>query len=130
MKLWIPCIVCGRKATWSYMPSNDNYCEGHVPKGCSCSNKNEPCCEYSKILPEFHDDPEIVWNGWEDYYAEHPEERDDTVEEPKIRQRTRRTRIKDSRTEQENKRYYENGHARGGNSKPKHFKPRSKKEVI
>ena len=46
---------------------------------------------------------------------------------PQIRRKTRRTRIKDSRSDEEQKRYFDNGRARGGLSKPKGFKPRKKR---
>ena len=133
MKLWIPCIVCGRKATWSYMPDSSNYCDSHVPKGCSCNDDTiEPCVEYHEILPEFHDDSDMVYEGWKMYYTDHPEERDEEydVYEPEVHVRTRRTRIKDARTKGDARRFYENGHARGGNSKPRAFKPNRTIEKI
>jgi hypothetical protein len=64
------CEDCNRIAVWSYMPGEENFCDIHVPRGCSCnmepidgdyenleeSNWEEklddqgrkyPCCEYS-----------------------------------------------------------------------------------
>ena len=57
-QLYVPCVICGKKATWSYMPSDENYCDDHVPRGCSCNcnekgaeeldeqGRKKPCCEY------------------------------------------------------------------------------------
>lgn len=47
------CCKCGEMAIWCYMPgygdspSQDYFCDKHVPRGCSCvENKNEPCREF------------------------------------------------------------------------------------
>lgn len=102
MKTFIPCIVCGRKADWFYMPGSESYCDNHVPRGCSCNaelkegididseeatnhanyyepvddqGRKYPCCEYSKIDPSFHDNKEFVEHVWENYYKNHPYEK-------------------------------------------------------
>ena len=101
MKNYIPCVICSKKAKWSYMPGSYNYCDNHVPRGCSCNlelkegiafNSEEakdtanyvepldekgrryPCCEYFIIEEEFHSEPNHVNSGWEAYYKMHPEE--------------------------------------------------------
>jgi hypothetical protein len=93
---FIPCIECGAKACWSYMPGMENYCDKHVPRGCSCNSKLKdgidydspeaenpdnyieeldeqgrryPCCEYSEIFEECHADEEYV-KAILDSYAE------------------------------------------------------------
>lgn len=65
------CCKCKNIATWVYMPGgkDDYYCDGHVPRGCSCNlkpkdgdyennnpdnwyqplddkNRELPCCEF------------------------------------------------------------------------------------
>lgn len=51
----IKCDKCRNIAVWFYMPSdgNYNYCDKHVPRGCSCveserddKGREVPCCEY------------------------------------------------------------------------------------
>lgn len=45
----LKCCKCNKMAVWTYMPGDDteNYCDKHVPRGCSCQeDKDEPCCEY------------------------------------------------------------------------------------
>jgi len=93
MKNYIPCIVCGEKADWSYMPGGEDYCEKHVPRGCTCNLEEDgseelddngrrfPCCEYMGISPELHNDEEIVQTGWDKYYEEHPEVKEIFYEE-------------------------------------------------
>lgn len=100
-------MVCGKKAKWSYMPGSENYCDNHVPRGCSCNaglkegidpdseaakdpanwveeldehGRRQPCCEYSIIEECFHDEPIHVQHGWEAYYEMHPEERKQSEE--------------------------------------------------
>lgn len=51
---YIPCCLCGKKAVWSYMPSNWSYCEDCVPRGCSCTRNY--CDEQSK-LDELYESP-------------------------------------------------------------------------
>lgn len=29
--------TCGEKAEWTYMPSEGDYCNACVPRGCSCN---------------------------------------------------------------------------------------------
>ena len=31
------CECCNRIATWSYLPGSENFCDLHVPRGCSCN---------------------------------------------------------------------------------------------
>ena len=84
MKKFVPCVVCGKKAKWSYMPSDQNFCDKCVPRGCSCNKEDgeekpdefgrlQPCVEYTIILEEFHDDKEFIKNGWESYYKYNPD---------------------------------------------------------
>jgi len=53
------CNKCSQLAVWCYMPRDGiYYCEGCVPRGCSCMVKDDgtpeqdeqgrelPCCEY------------------------------------------------------------------------------------
>lgn len=107
MKNFIPCIVCGKKATWSYMPGIENYCDKHVGRGCSCNmelkegidheseaakdpanyieifdgrGRRLPCCEYSEISEECHNESALVKQGWEAYYEQHPEQRRESEE--------------------------------------------------
>jgi hypothetical protein len=85
MKNFIPCIICGKRATWSYMPGDENFCNNHVPRGCSC-NRNEdgsedldelgrkqPCCEYNQINEDTHTDKSQLAFGWTTYYKYNPE---------------------------------------------------------
>lgn len=82
MKNYIPCSICGKRADWSYMPGDKDYCDKHVPRGCSC-NINEdgiedlddkgrqlPCCEFWEISEERHNDKEFVKMCWELYYKD------------------------------------------------------------
>lgn len=77
---FIPCVNCSKKASWSYMPGYENFCDKCVPRGCSC-NTNEtgeqeldkdgqpwPCCEYSQIKEEEHSDKDSLKYGKEAYY--------------------------------------------------------------
>jgi hypothetical protein len=84
---FIPCIECGKKAVWSYVPGFENYCDDCVPRGRSCNSelkddvdydspeasdpksyverlddrgRRYPCCEYFDILPELHNDIEYI----------------------------------------------------------------------
>lgn len=136
MKNYIPCIVCGKKATWSYMPSKGDYCDAHVPRGCSCNadesgveeldeqGRKQPCCEYHQISESWHNDPETVWNGWENYYEEHPEYRSiEEYEEPPIRKRTRRTRLIEQMPDRKQERN-QMSHHKEHISKPKGWKHR------
>jgi len=106
-KDFIPCVVCGAKAYWSYISGSCNYCDNHVPRGCSCNlvlkknieydseeakdsknyvepldekGRRYPCCEYFIIEEEFHSEPNHVNSGWEAYYIMHPEERAESEE--------------------------------------------------
>lgn len=58
------CKKCGELAVWLYMPKGGYYCDGCVPRGCSCNwypvdadsdelieekdeyGRSYPCCEY------------------------------------------------------------------------------------
>ena len=107
MKLFIPCVCCGKKAEWSYMPGANNYCDNCVPRGCSCNlelkegidieseeaedpknyyeptddkGRKFPCCEYGLIDPKAHNNPDIVNAGWETYYTYYPEKRQESDE--------------------------------------------------
>ena len=47
------CTRCGELATWCYMPgfsgreAKDAYlCDECVPRGCSCTDDDTPCCEF------------------------------------------------------------------------------------
>ena len=89
------------------MPGSNNYCDNCVSRGCSCNSelkegidynseaakdpanyveklddkgRRYPCCEYSDIPEDFHNDEELVKNGWEAYYKLHPEEREESEE--------------------------------------------------
>lgn len=102
MKDYIPCIICGKKAKWSYMPGDENYCDSHVPRGCTCNaslkegidpdseeaknpesyieeldeqGRRYPCCEYLEINEDIHNDPEIQYQGWETYYKYNPDKK-------------------------------------------------------
>jgi len=39
MKEKMKCLKCNKNAVWFYMPGDDdqNYCDDHVPRGCSCN---------------------------------------------------------------------------------------------
>lgn len=98
MRNFIPCTDCGKKAQWSYMPGKENYCDIHVPRGCSCNRelkdgidieskeaedpanyyepvdsqgRKYPCCEFHEITDECHNDKKLVDFGWEVYFEEH-----------------------------------------------------------
>lgn len=46
------CSCCNKIATWSYMPSTSrrrNFCDDHVPRGCSCNVYNIE--EFSDSIP-------------------------------------------------------------------------------
>jgi len=48
------CVKCGKLATWCYMPGfassesekDDYLCDDCVPRGCSCTDDDTPCCEF------------------------------------------------------------------------------------
>jgi hypothetical protein len=45
----LKCCKCSKIATWIYLPGeiDQNYCDIHVPRGCTCQeDENNPCCEY------------------------------------------------------------------------------------
>lgn len=56
---------CNNISTWGYMPSDYNYCDDCVPRGCSCNEDESgnqilgndgkllPCCEYTEIDNDF-----------------------------------------------------------------------------
>ena len=135
MKLFIPCIVCGKKAKWSYMPSTENYCDNHVPRGCSCNHdedgtdtldeqgRKQPCCEYFIIHEPEHDNEQRLREDWEEYYKIHPEQELEEFEEPVVRPHFRRdkliARMPDWKAEK-------NARSRQHKSKPKGFKPNRK----
>ena len=89
------------------MPGKEDYCDEHVPRGCSCNAKLKegidpdseeakhrssyteklddkgrryPCCEYSAISEDLHNSKELVNFGWEAYYEQHPEKRKESEE--------------------------------------------------
>lgn len=55
------CDKCNKLAVWNYAPGKGDiyYCEGCVPRGCSCQmddegkqfldleGREQPCCEYN-----------------------------------------------------------------------------------
>jgi hypothetical protein len=112
---FIPCTICGKKAAWSYMPGDGNYCDKCVPRGCSCNRELKegipydspaatlpesyyevlgangerlPCCEFSPISEDIHNDVNISKLAWDSYYLEHPELiRPDEVDEETIRKK-------------------------------------------
>lgn len=93
MKLYIPCVICNKKAVWSYLCGIENYCDNCVPRGCTCNHdengkeeldeqgRKQPCIEYSEIDNSSHNDKRMVDIGWEAYYKQHPEERVDEEDE-------------------------------------------------
>ncbi len=126
MNNYIPCTICGNIAFWSYMPSEENYCETHVPRGCSCTEdehgvkeldekgREQPCCEYNYINRPLHNDKDLVGYGWEIYYKNNPEEEINKYDQELSIQKIRKPRDK----------------LRSFKSKPKGFKKRIKKEHI
>lgn len=44
------CRVCGKLATWFYMPGDDNdcYCDDCVPRGCTC-NQHDLSAEFDGV---------------------------------------------------------------------------------
>lgn len=135
MKPYIPCIECGKKATWSYMPGDENYCDEHVPRGCSCNQdengiealdpegRKYPCCEYSEIHEDYHNDEMLLNIGWETYYKynheKYIEENDFEFKDRK----SRRTRLKEILPDQKEERNSRNKKKlKIRPSKPKRFK--------
>lgn len=52
----IKCDLCGNFARWSYLPTDGGYfCDKHVPRGCTCTDNNTPCCEYLYSEDGFED---------------------------------------------------------------------------
>lgn len=107
MKNYIPCCICSKKAHWSYMPGKASYCENCVPRGCSCNQELKegisdlseeasdpanyieklddfgrklPCCEYMQITDDLHEDKEAIALGYEAYYDNFPEKRQEDEE--------------------------------------------------
>lgn len=90
---FIPCCNCGKKALFSYMPGDDNYCDKCVPRGCSCNEdengkeeldehgRRSPCVEYTLINNSDHNDADLVKWGWEEYYKMNPDKYKDISED-------------------------------------------------
>jgi len=49
------CLKCNSTAVWFYAPGVSQYCDDHVPRGCTCN-------KYSVSLNEFSDIPIGVEN--------------------------------------------------------------------
>lgn len=66
--------TCGELSTWVYGPGfmgleTDYFCDECVPRGCTCGDPDEPCCEYTYdvdgfeiSLAEIFDDSVKVYN--------------------------------------------------------------------
>ena len=129
MKDYIPCVICGKKAKWSYIAGDNDYCENCVPKGCSCQDHaDSPCVEYHEICDSMHDNSGFVIDGWEEYYRHNPEvkckDKWEILEEqfiPPVRKKTRRTRLLNEMTDEK---FDKRGRTDKYVSKPKGFKKR------
>ena len=52
------CCICGKNATWSYMPGASDYCDDCVPRGCSCNLEPKPKFDYIETYEEEPHNPE------------------------------------------------------------------------